>query len=83
MVGTYSSIFFATPLLVTMRERTELVRNHTRRVLNRRNRSAAPSELATEVVAESVAASVGVPADKPAPGARPVRSRRHSGKHER
>jgi len=83
MVGTYSSIFFATPLLVTMRERTELVRNHTRRVLNRRNRSAAPSELATEVVAESVEASVGVPADKPAPGARPVRSRRHSGKHER
>jgi len=83
LVGTYSSIFFATPLLVTMRERTELVRNHTRRVLNRRNRSAAPSELATDVVEEPVEAAVGVPADKPAPGARPVRSRRHSGKHER
>jgi preprotein translocase subunit SecF len=37
IVGTYSSIFFATPLLVTLRERTELVRNHTRRVLRRRN----------------------------------------------
>ena len=37
MVGTYSSIFFATPLLVTLRERTELVRTHTRRVLRRRN----------------------------------------------
>lgn len=36
LVGTYSSIFFATPLLVSMRERTELVRNHTRRVLKRR-----------------------------------------------
>ena len=36
VVGTYSSIFFATPLLVSMRERTDLVRNHTRRVLNRR-----------------------------------------------
>ena len=36
IVGTYSSIFFATPLLVTLRERTELVRTHTRRVLNRR-----------------------------------------------
>ena len=36
IVGTYSSIFFATPLLVTMRERTELVRTHTRRVLRRR-----------------------------------------------
>lgn len=36
LVGTYSSIFFATPLLVTMRERTELVRTHTRRVMRRR-----------------------------------------------
>jgi len=36
MVGTYSSIFFATPLLVTMRERTEQVRTHTRRVVKRR-----------------------------------------------
>ena len=83
MVGTYSSIFFATPLLVTMRERTELVRTHSRRVLNRRNRSAAPSEVATDVVEETVEAAVGAPADKPAPGARPVRSRRHAGKHER
>ncbi len=37
MIGTYSSIFFATPLLVTMRERTELVRTHTRRVMRRRS----------------------------------------------
>jgi preprotein translocase subunit SecF len=36
LVGTYSSIFFATPLLVTLRERTEVVRTHTRRVNNRR-----------------------------------------------
>src|SRR5581483_5456818 len=36
IIGTYSSIFFATPLLVTLRERTELVRTHTRRVLRRR-----------------------------------------------
>ena len=41
IVGSYSSIFFATPLLVTLRERTELVRTHTRRVLNRRKGSAA------------------------------------------
>jgi preprotein translocase subunit SecF len=39
IVGTYSSIFVATPLLVSMRERTELVRNHTRRVLRRRTRA--------------------------------------------
>ncbi len=43
IVGTYSSIYFATPLLVTLRERTELVRTHTRRVLNRRKGSAARS----------------------------------------
>ena len=36
IVGTYSSIFFATPLLVTLRERTDKVRTHTRRVVNRR-----------------------------------------------
>jgi preprotein translocase subunit SecF len=41
LVGSYSSIFFATPLLVTLRERTELVRNHTRRVLKRRKQAAA------------------------------------------
>jgi preprotein translocase subunit SecF len=40
LVGTYSSIFFATPLLVTLRERTELVRTHTRRVAKRRSPAA-------------------------------------------
>src|SRR5271157_5906887 len=42
IVGTYSSIFFATPLLVTLRERTELVRTHTRRVVRRRRPGQAP-----------------------------------------
>ena len=42
LVGTYSSIFFATPLLVTLRERTELVRTHTRRVVKRRRPGQAP-----------------------------------------
>jgi len=37
LVGTYSSIFFATPLLVTLRERTDMVRTHTRRVIKRRS----------------------------------------------
>ena len=85
LVGTYSSIFFATPLLVTMRERTEMVRTHTRRVLNRRNRATAPSELSTDVAAEPAEAAAGaaVAADKPAPGARPVRPGRSSGKSER
>ena len=73
--GTYSSIFFATPLLVTLRERTQLVRTHTRRVLNRRKPAAekpAQSDAEPEAVAAS-AASKQPPPDKPAPGARPVR----------
>ena len=89
IVGTYSSIFFATPLLVTLRERTELVRTHTRRVLNRRKPTGEKSravvddtEDAVDVDAEkeTVAATSAAPtaskhsvAEKPVPGARPVR----------
>ncbi len=81
VVGTYSSIFFATPLLVSLRERTQLVRTHTRRVLNRRKPGKAAvvqdasddvvDDVDDEVAAEPVARA---PApEKPAPGARPVR----------
>jgi preprotein translocase subunit SecF len=84
LVGTYSSIFFATPLLVTLRERTELVRTHTRRVLNRRkpatDKPSAPAADQQDVEREAVAASSApsptarhAVGDKPAPGARPVR----------
>ncbi len=84
IVGTYSSIFFATPLLVSMRERTEKVRTHTRRVMNRRKPAAAKATEATaateavegaepEKVAAAARATETPPADKPAPGARPVR----------
>src|SRR4051812_41454011 len=76
IVGTYSSIFFATPLLVSLRERTALVRNHTRRVNNRRKPTKA-SETVQDAVPEAVTAAPlaakPAPADKPAPGARPVR----------
>jgi len=89
MIGTYSSIFFATPLLVSMRERTELVRTHTRRVMRRRSPAKTTDEKAEEVTEESSTdepdtASSGKPApSKPAPGARPVRptgTRRPTGK---
>ena len=87
IVGTYSSIFFATPLLVTLRERTELVGTHTRRVLNRRKpageRSRAVAETTDaepdaerEAVGAASAASLAgkqAVANKPAPGARPIR----------
>jgi preprotein translocase subunit SecF len=100
LVGTYSSIFFATPLLVTLRERTSLVRTHTRRVIKRRNPGSRVSDEkaaadegqeqagsgSTEEITETTqaaAASSKPAADKPAPGARPVRptrTRRPSGK---
>jgi preprotein translocase subunit SecF len=90
IVGTYSSIYFATPLLVAMRERTELVRNHTRRVNNRRRGSSKTTEAESESEVEgseqesvSVAsAAVHTPApEKPAPGAKPSRpTGRPSGK---
>jgi len=88
IVGTYSSIFFATPLLVAMRERTDLVRTHTRRVLNRRKGTAVKtgvelgdSDSGTEVVTASATAAPVVAPDKPAPGAKPIRpSGRPSGK---
>lgn len=94
IVGTYSSIYFATPLLVSLRERTELVRKHTKRVLNRREKGAkAPATTkgaagasdaeVTESDAETVSASLAAePAPaKPAPGARPSqRTGRPSGK---
>lgn len=90
IIGTYSSIFFATPLLVSMRERTELVRAHTRRVLNRRKGVAAkavePTEASSSAVeADKVSATASVattPApDKPVPGAKPIRpTGRPSGK---
>jgi preprotein translocase subunit SecF len=74
IVGTYSSIFFATPLLVSLRERTGKVRTHTRRVLNRRQGAAAPAELATAVAGEGSAVEAAVGAGEP------VRPRRPSGK---
>jgi preprotein translocase subunit SecF len=89
VVGTYSSIFFATPLLVSMRERTEKVRVHTRRVLNRRARAAgsvpAPEAEGSGDIAETAVATpagprVAATGTKPAPGVRPTRPGRPSGK---
>ncbi len=81
IVGTYSSIFFATPLLVSLRERTALVRTHNRRVGRRRGpgpeKDQARAESADEEPGEqspsAVATSPGAAGSKPAPGARPVR----------
>lgn len=94
LVGTYSSIYFATPLLVSLRERTELVSKHTKRVMRRRAAAAAKTGADADIdiddddtVDESAAdepktvtAPAGPAPDKPAPGARPNRPTRPSGK---
>ncbi|AGB23058.1 protein translocase subunit secF [Mycobacterium sp. JS623] len=72
IVGTYSSIFFATPLLVSLRERTDLVRTHTRRVLNRRKPTKA-TEVVQDAEPEEAAVAAKPAPEKPAPGSRPVR----------
>ncbi|MCV7258133.1 protein translocase subunit SecF [Mycobacterium shimoidei] len=91
IVGTYSSIFFATPLLVTLRERTELVRTHTRRVMRRRSPAKSASK-AAEPTSESASAgdepkkiTAASAPSKPAPGARPAGGRhaRPTGKRNR
>jgi preprotein translocase subunit SecF len=85
VVGTYSSIYFATPLLVTLRERTEKVRVHNRRVMNRRNRAAGAAvgavqddAAADDSVQDSVEDAASTPTNKPVPGARPSRPTRTS-----
>ena len=81
IVGTYSSIFFATPLLVSLRERTALVRTHNRRVGRRRGpgpdkdqpRAEPADEEPGERSTSAVAANAVAVGSKPAPGARPAR----------
>src|SRR6478609_3252560 len=87
IVGTYSSIFFATPLLVSLRERTELVRTHNRRVGRRRGPGREKDQPRAEAAdvepgdksAATFAATGRGAASKPAPGARPARQ--GSGRH--
>lgn len=89
VVGTYSSIYLATPLLVSLRERTELVQNHTRRVMRRRNATVgakqasggtegptdAEGSIDADDTDDTVAADddVATASSAPTPGAKPVR----------
>lgn len=76
IVGTYSSIFFATPLLVTLFERTEKVRKHTRKVLRRRERLAGNATDADSDATEDEDKPEKVLAAKPAAGSKPSRPSR-------
>src|SRR5246500_1559377 len=87
IVGTYSSIFFATPLLVSLRERTALVRTHNRRVTRRHGPDPEKDQPRAESADDEprkqsrapLAATGSTAPSKPAPGARPVRP--GSGRH--
>ncbi|BBZ34049.1 protein translocase subunit SecF [Mycolicibacterium confluentis] len=76
IVGTYSSIFFATPLLVTLFERTEKVRKHTRKVLRRRERLAGNAADADSDATEDEDKPEKALAAKPAAGSKPSRPSR-------
>ncbi|UZJ26100.1 protein translocase subunit SecF [Rhodococcus antarcticus] len=84
LVGTYSSIFLASPLLVTLKERSGEVAVHTKRVLARREsaklRSSVPPELATAGATSGPVASPRTPSaprsSAPRPGARPTGKRK-------
>jgi preprotein translocase subunit SecF len=62
--GTYSSIFVATPLVVQLKEREDLVKQHTKRVLARRARAAAKAADAEAASAEPAVVAPSQPARK-------------------
>ncbi|MGV9680906.1 protein translocase subunit SecF [Nocardia sp. NPDC003482] len=84
IVGAYSSIFFAVPLLVTIKERYGPVAAHTRKVLAKRSNAA--QARVREAAAERASAISGPvrprESDSPAPrpGARPS-GKRHKRRH--
>jgi preprotein translocase subunit SecF len=88
VVGAYSSVFFASPLLVTLKEWRGPIAKHTRKVLAKREEAAARAEsragdLAPAGADTSSAPTVGFAASRPAaaphrapqPGARPTGKR--------
>jgi preprotein translocase subunit SecF len=88
IVGAYSSVFFATPLLVTLKERNPKVVEHTKKVLSKRAARQSRASTAAEPASEPVSmAKAGVGASSavaprrartPQPGARPTGKRRRT-----
>lgn len=72
LVGTYSSIFTATPLLVSMKERQGDIKEHNAKVLERRALAAERAESAADGTASASVAA------KPTPGARPRGKKKRS-----
>jgi preprotein translocase subunit SecF len=85
-MAVYSSLFFATPVLVWLKEQDEVIRNHTKRVLGRRaalrNRAAAAAAAGETAPAQTAATGLATPA-APKAGAKPVRPARPGGQPAR
>ncbi|MGW0175314.1 protein translocase subunit SecF [Rhodococcus sp. NPDC003322] len=80
VVGAFSSIFFATPLLVSIKERWGPVSAHTKKVLARRaERSGGSNSVSAAALAGSAGARPTAaprrPGETPKPGARPTGKR--------
>nr|WP_245548436.1 protein translocase subunit SecF [Gordonia araii] len=78
VVGTFSSVFLATPLLVTLKERNPDIAAHTRKVLARRARVDAGEPVSTGRHAARHTADAGVATESGAGDARPTGKRRRS-----
>jgi len=76
IVGTYSSVFFATPLLVTLKERWGPVAEHTRKVKAKRAGKRAPQRRADGAAGREIPDTPRRSVDNgPRPGARPTGKR--------
>lgn len=71
--AVYSSIFFATPVLVALKNRDPKIANHTARVLSRRTAIAAKTASAAEVEVLQPVGAEPVASGAPKPGSKPRR----------
>ncbi|MCQ4118647.1 protein translocase subunit SecF [Rhodococcus tibetensis] len=80
IVGAYSSIFFATPLLVSLKERWGPVAAHTRKVLARRAALAEGGSMKASAAVTAGRGAAGAAVGAPRPGTRPT-GKRHKKRH--
>jgi preprotein translocase subunit SecF len=76
VVGAYSSIFLAAPLLVTLKERRSDIKAHTAKVLARRARAAATDGADGDAAVDTDSFTALRSTSAPKPGARPAGKRR-------
>src|SRR5690606_39906405 len=86
IIGTYSSVFFASPLLVSLKERWGPVAAHTKKVMNKRANAAAAraareAELRVAQLTKRPAGEDLETAAAPRPGTRDRKSTRLNSSH--